>query len=205
MPRLTDQVRASRRLQIADAALRCFARQGIGATTMADIIKESGLSAGSIYSHFGGRSDLVSFTVSTLLDDRAHRLVDIATAMSEPPGPGKVVELLLREVLPEGMPAILGQLVGQVHTEPELLPTVRATMGRVQAMVAEALTPWARTQATGEATDEAAVERLAMRTASIALAVMHGYVLRLTVEPDDVHAELRSDLVGLLDGQLPTA
>jgi AcrR family transcriptional regulator len=44
-----------RRRQILDAALNCFLRQGIEATTMEHIRDASGASHGSIYHHFGSK------------------------------------------------------------------------------------------------------------------------------------------------------
>ena len=49
MPKVSEQHREARRDQIVDAALRCFSRKGFQRTSMADIIAESGLSAGAIY------------------------------------------------------------------------------------------------------------------------------------------------------------
>lgn len=60
MPKVSHQYREQRRQQILAAALRCFARKGFHETSMSDIIVESGLSAGTIYGHFTGKSDLVA-------------------------------------------------------------------------------------------------------------------------------------------------
>ena len=52
MPKVTDEYRIAKREEIADAALRAFRRKGFQGASMADIIAESGLSAGAIYGHF---------------------------------------------------------------------------------------------------------------------------------------------------------
>jgi AcrR family transcriptional regulator len=49
-----------RRATILDAALRCFSRQGLAATTIADVRKMSKTSIGSIYHHFSSKEDLTS-------------------------------------------------------------------------------------------------------------------------------------------------
>ncbi|WP_043501832.1 TetR/AcrR family transcriptional regulator [Georgenia sp. SUBG003] len=59
MPRVTDEYRAARREQILQAAFRCVARSGFHGTTMADVIGESGLSAGAVYGYFRGKSELL--------------------------------------------------------------------------------------------------------------------------------------------------
>lgn len=47
-----------RRERIIGAAWRCFQRQGLHATTMQQISKESGLSAGAIYRCFTGKDEM---------------------------------------------------------------------------------------------------------------------------------------------------
>jgi AcrR family transcriptional regulator len=49
-----------RRSAILDAALRCFARRGLAATTIADVRKASRTSTGSIYHHFRSKEELAS-------------------------------------------------------------------------------------------------------------------------------------------------
>ncbi len=60
MPRVDDGYLASRRRQIMDAAVACFAREGFHRTTMADIVAETGLSAGAIYRYFPAKEDIVA-------------------------------------------------------------------------------------------------------------------------------------------------
>jgi TetR/AcrR family transcriptional regulator, transcriptional repressor of aconitase len=60
MPRVDDGYLASRRRQIMDAAVACFARDGFHRTTMADIVAETGLSAGAIYRYFPAKEDIVA-------------------------------------------------------------------------------------------------------------------------------------------------
>jgi AcrR family transcriptional regulator len=59
MPKITDQKRQARQLQILDAAARCFAREGFYRTSMEDIVKESGLSPGAIYCYFRSKHEIV--------------------------------------------------------------------------------------------------------------------------------------------------
>jgi AcrR family transcriptional regulator len=58
-PRVTP-AGARRRRAILAAALECFDRQGIRATTIEDIRVASGASVGSIYHHVGGRDAIVA-------------------------------------------------------------------------------------------------------------------------------------------------
>src|SRR5689334_16492171 len=59
MPKLKPETMAARRDEILQAAAACFARQGFHQTTIADVIAESGLSAGCIYGHFAGKEELI--------------------------------------------------------------------------------------------------------------------------------------------------
>jgi AcrR family transcriptional regulator len=45
---------------LLEAALRCFCRRGYDATTIEDIVNESGASIGSIYHHFGDKSGIAA-------------------------------------------------------------------------------------------------------------------------------------------------
>lgn len=49
---------ADRRTEILDAALRCFLRTGYHHTSMDDVVREAGLSKGTLYWHFQNKQDL---------------------------------------------------------------------------------------------------------------------------------------------------
>jgi AcrR family transcriptional regulator len=59
MPKVKPERLAARRDEILEAAEMCFARQGFHQTTIQDVIRESGLSAGCIYTHFASKEDLI--------------------------------------------------------------------------------------------------------------------------------------------------
>lgn len=60
MPKVSPEHLEQRRRQIIEAASRCFAAKGFHGTSMQDIFKESGLSAGAVYRYFPAKADLVS-------------------------------------------------------------------------------------------------------------------------------------------------
>jgi AcrR family transcriptional regulator len=66
MPKISQAHRDARRQQILDAALRCFSRDGFHNTTTADIVRESGVSQGTLYLYFATKDDIVV----ALADDR---------------------------------------------------------------------------------------------------------------------------------------
>jgi AcrR family transcriptional regulator len=59
MPKISDSQRAARRQQILDAALTCFDRAGLHRTSMPDIFREAGLSAGAVYRYFASKDDII--------------------------------------------------------------------------------------------------------------------------------------------------
>ncbi|MBM7805402.1 AcrR family transcriptional regulator [Geodermatophilus bullaregiensis] len=67
MPRVSDDHLAARRRQVLDAALRCFERDGFHATSVRDVVRESGLSAGAVYSYFPSKDALVVAVVEPII------------------------------------------------------------------------------------------------------------------------------------------
>ena len=60
MARKTKQQAQETRQHILDVALRLFSRQGVSATSLADIAQAAGVTRGAIYWHFKNKSDLFS-------------------------------------------------------------------------------------------------------------------------------------------------
>ena len=77
MPRVSEDHLTARREQVLLAAWACFSRNGFHATTMADVIAESGLSAGAVYRYFPGKADLVRATADRALGQVGGRLTEI--------------------------------------------------------------------------------------------------------------------------------
>jgi AcrR family transcriptional regulator len=82
----------ARRRELADAACRVIARNGLGGTTLADVAEESGWSIGSIRYYFPNKDELVAaalWRVGERVDDRIRRaasgmtLSDLRTAAIE--------------------------------------------------------------------------------------------------------------------------
>lgn len=58
MPKISEAAKESRRAHILGAAVRCFARRGYYATTIEDVVVESGLSRGALYLYFPSKETL---------------------------------------------------------------------------------------------------------------------------------------------------
>ncbi len=59
MPKLTEDQQKQRRARILDAAEACFAANGFHRTTMQDICKSAGISAGALYIYFDSKEGLI--------------------------------------------------------------------------------------------------------------------------------------------------
>lgn len=60
MPKISEERKQARRLEILEAATRCFARQGFHRTSMEHIIRELKSSPGAVYCYFHGKNDIVA-------------------------------------------------------------------------------------------------------------------------------------------------
>jgi AcrR family transcriptional regulator len=84
MPKEVDHL--ARRRELADAACRVIARNGLGGTTLAHVADESGWSIGSIRYYFPNKDELVAsalWRVGERVDDRIRRRTGEGMAMSD--------------------------------------------------------------------------------------------------------------------------
>ena len=179
MPKVTEEHRAARRQQIAQAALRCFARNGFAATSMADIIAESGLSAGAIYGHYKSKDELIALAVSEILDARFLEVAQIR-AQEPLPSPGEIVRLLVTGILEQVREAqLLVQVWGQVPVNPALRTLASGVGGRIRTMFADYLAQWfARDHAAEQA------RALGERYASLYVGIVQGYMTQTVLFAD---------------------
>jgi TetR/AcrR family transcriptional regulator, transcriptional repressor of aconitase len=80
MPKVDGEHLRARRQQIMDAAVTCFARNGFHRATMADVIRESGMSAGSFYRYFQSKEDIVVAIAEQRHAEQAAALADVSSA-----------------------------------------------------------------------------------------------------------------------------
>ena len=90
MPRITAARRAARRMEILNAAWTCFDRKGLHATTMEDIIRASGLSAGAVYTYFASKEELIEAAVTESLSE-LRTVLDGVWDRDPPPEPPELV------------------------------------------------------------------------------------------------------------------
>lgn len=201
MPKVTEEHRAARRHQIAEAALRCFARSGFQQTSMADIIAESGLSAGAIYGHYKSKEELVELAVTEVLDAR---FVDLEQARTRDPqpSPAELVGLLVRGLRDQiGDLQLLLQVWGQVPINPALARLTTGVGRRIRTMFADYLAEWYHRH---RGMDEAAARIAGDEDASLYVGLVQGYVVQTVLFTDfDGDAYLAS--VARVDPRAATA
>lgn len=86
MPKVSAAHEQRRHEQILAAAMACFARAGYSKTSMDDIVRESGLSVGAIYSYFSSKEDLFL----ALCDQRTEQTLAAFRELYD--GPGSLAE-----------------------------------------------------------------------------------------------------------------
>lgn len=185
MPRLTDATKAARRAQIIEAAISCFLEKGYTNTSMSDIIKASGLSSGSIYSHFSGKEDILI----TAINERLNNVKELYETLPEGAGPQDILETIYtNQLVNDNFSAMLRIRAGSLHA-PEIARATADTMPLLQGIIVKTLTPWAteqlrvlheinpdRAQRTPE--QEALIADYARDTADAFMMVFQGYMLR---------------------------
>jgi AcrR family transcriptional regulator len=185
MPKISENQREARRQQIMDAALVCFSRDGFHATTTADIVRESGVSQGTLYLYFANKDDIVV----AMADDR-HRNEALVTAIAhseQDPVRGLMTMIELHgERLTDPRRIALRRVGVQGWSEALRNPRIHDSVVEGIVMVRQALaTLIERGKRTGQIR-EAVDADAAARTL---IAVFHGLVLQLAWdEPIDLPA-----------------
>ena len=185
MPRLTDATKAARRAQIIEAAISCFLEKGYTNTSMSDIIKASGLSSGSIYSHFSGKEDILI----TAINERLNNVKELYETLPEGAGPQDILETIhTNQLVNDNFSAMLRIRAGSLHA-PEIARATADTMPLLQGIIVKTLTPWAAEQlsvlheinpnpAQRTPEQEALIADYARDTADAFMMVFQGYMLR---------------------------
>jgi AcrR family transcriptional regulator len=84
MPKVSETHLTERRDQILDAAADCFAANGFHSTSMADIIRACGMSAGSVYRYYKSKDDLIAAIIDRYLQMLVFAVVERNKDSSEP-------------------------------------------------------------------------------------------------------------------------
>jgi AcrR family transcriptional regulator len=74
----------STRRQLIKAARRQFIERGYSSTTLAEIVKPSGLTTGALYYHWAGKDGLLADVIHSVYSDLARRVSSVTSAESSP-------------------------------------------------------------------------------------------------------------------------
>lgn len=180
MPKVSEAHRASRREQILDAALRRIVRQGFHRTSMADIIEESGLSAGAIYLHFDSKQRIAIEAARRMLAARLDE-VDAATADGPAPSPVAIVRALVAGVSREvGDTRVIVQLWGEAVADPDMRELTDGLFRSMRDRFVPHLERWA---VETHGLDAAPARDWAERTVPVLLGIGQGYLLQRALAP----------------------
>lgn len=205
MPRLTEATKAARRTQIIEAAIACFIEHGYTNTSMSDIIKASGLSSGSIYSHFSGKEDILV----TAINERLENVKNLYAALPEGAGPQDILETIYtNQMVNENFSAMLRIRLESIHA-PEIARATADTIPILQDIIVKTLTSWAVEQLSvlheinpdpAERTpeQEALIADYARDTADAFMMVFQGYMLRSFLGSSDEKDRLYRVAMALL-------
>lgn len=178
MPKVTEAHRAARRDEILNAAQRVFARSGYRGSSISEIIKESGLSAGAIYSYYSGKEELFHAVVARTF---ASRTTAITQARPDAPrSPGELIRSVIAD-LGEGIFTIAPQVWAEAAVEPEARDAVAGVFGQLGELLRAELTEWGTAHPERVDGDPAS---WATRLAPILVAVIPGFIVQRMSMPD---------------------
>jgi AcrR family transcriptional regulator len=127
----------ARRRELADAACRVIARNGLGGTTLADVAEESGWSIGSIRYYFPNKDELVAaalWRVGERVDDRIRR--QTADGMTVGDLRAAAVELLPLDADRREMALVQLAFLAQAAVGPALADAAEGAAQRLQEPLA---------------------------------------------------------------------
>jgi len=180
MPKVSPEHGDARQRQILDAALACFSRQGFHKTTMKDIVRESGLSAGAIYNYFASKGEIVD-AIARERHASERALLEAARAESDKPRElWELTRAFFSSFASDEQRT--GRRVGiEVWAEalrnPEVLATVRRGVDEPRRLLAELVRE-------AQARDELPPDLDPEGMARVMVAVFQGFVLQQAWDPE---------------------
>ena len=197
MPKVGEEHREQRRRTILDAALACFDRRGLHGTTMQDIVAESGLSAGAIYTYFDSKDAIIA-AIAADRHARERELLEAALAATTARRIARVRRHVLRlahgprrATAPPGQRLRLGRSAAQPGGRGDRDGGRRADRRRVGA------------RRSRERDGRFPAARRPGGFLRAVLALIQGFVLQQAWDPDRGRRRLPSHRRAMIDGLLP--
>lgn len=148
MSKLTPETQEARKQQIIDVAVECFIKLGYSNALMIDIIKEAGLSSGSIYSYFKSKGEILRLAVERNFEG-FDALFDLGTL---PKGilisPRLIAhEFATRKAVAKKCPKLILQVRAEATHNAEIEELVVRNLELIGSRQTDALLPWATQKA----------------------------------------------------------
>lgn len=187
MARTVDPARhEARRLQIIDAALTCFARDGFDRATTAAICREAGIGSGTFFHYFPTKLGVLL----AVLDLGTAETREWFASREGRDDPAAVLDEYVAHAAEEGAdPRVAGfvRAVGAVMGDPEVATALAAD----EAVLRAGLLPWIEAaQAAGQVRADLSAARLCAWT----MALLDGFLGRIASDPEFVAADERAAL-----------
>ena len=185
--------RGDKRTRIVDTATRLILSQGVHATSISDIIAESGASAGSIYHRCAGKNHIVLAVARAKVQEplRERLAVQHEGGLS----PSELFRMIAETLLAGTVePALIVQLWAGSSGEPELKVLLREQMDDMRVRAVAAVERWLAARGASETAEQAA------SLATLAIGQAMGLLVQDTLAPDfdgDAYIESASTM---LDG-----
>lgn len=179
MPKVTEAHRIARRDAIMDAAQRVFARNGYRGTSISDIITESGLSTGAIYSYFDGKDAIFRAVVERVLTTRT---LAITRDPNLPPrSPGEMLQDVIEGMRGEPVMQIGPQIWAEAAGEPAISEMLAQVFATLRETFRTELVSWAGAHPARTNGDPAG---WAARVAPVLVSAVPGFILQRLVAPN---------------------
>jgi len=195
VPKVSEEHLEGRRRQITEAALACFSRQGFHRTTMQDIVRESGLSAGAVYRYFESKESIVAALAEEHHRSEAAALAGADTATDVTEALAELVHVSLGRLdnaHERRWRRVTVQLWAEALRDPRIMEVCRSGLDGPLDVLAEVIERGQREGTLPRSLDPRA-------TARVCAAIFQGLVLQQAWEPAlDVTAYLES-VLGILD------
>jgi TetR/AcrR family transcriptional repressor of uid operon len=175
MPKLSKDQQEFRRQRILAAAERCFTRSGFHRTTMLDICREAGVSAGALYIYFPSKEALIAGIAGTEQEEILSRFESLRYAPDFLSGMAQVMQACVVEH-PVSKAVLFLEIVAESNRNPEVSAILRRVDGKIRSALGALLS---RAKADGRLSPLADVDRLVEAMSTI----VDGLLMRRVVDP----------------------
>lgn len=147
MPKITEKQRDARRDQILTAAWKCFHARGIHATSMEQIIREAGLSAGAVYLYFKSKEELILSAITaqmTAVHDEVLPLVE----KDQPETPSEFIQQVTESIarftsrMDFDLNAVILMCWSEAQTNPKVKSLVRGYQKGYRKSLSKLIERW---------------------------------------------------------------